>query len=329
MEKFYINALSAESSSMKLVNKVVNYLEKSFNSGQKLGMAGLALLAVAGLSYSLYKATRPDITDSTVMITALSGGGGTGVVIASNDKESRILTNSHVCAVLKNGGLISNNKGKKHTATSYKMSAVHDLCLVTVEANLGIPAVISGSVPNMFDRARVSGHPRLLPNVVTEGHFSGHKIVNVLTGFKECTEEDMKNESLVLICGLFGKIPLITTYDTVLVTATIMPGSSGSAVYNSNNELSGVVFAGSGDLGYAFTVPYEYVIHFLLNEVPTLTEIYPNYQASILNAPGSKSSLKEDVSKFKAACENITETYPEVKRVCDVIKNDVIWDDQF
>jgi V8-like Glu-specific endopeptidase len=41
-----------------------------------------------------------------------------------------------------------------------------------------------------------------------------------------------------------GGIPDIMQYDSTLVTATIMPGSSGSGVYNENKELAGVVFAG-------------------------------------------------------------------------------------
>jgi len=57
-----------------------------------------------------------------------------------------------------------------------------------------------------------------------------------------------------------------------LVTATIMPGSSGSGVFNEDMELSGLAFAGSGDLGYAWTVPYEDMMYFLNKELENLFE---------------------------------------------------------
>lgn len=311
---------------MKLINKAVRFLEKSISSTTKITVAGVATLSILVLGSLLYLNTRPNITDATVMLTSLYGGGGTGVIVSSNAASSKVLTNAHVCGVLKSGGIASTNSGSHHTVSSYRVSQLHDLCLVSVNANLGNAVELSTSNPRIFEHAIVSGHPRLYPNVITEGHFSGHKIISVLTGFRDCTEEDTKDEGGRLVCALLGRMPVIKTYDTVLVTATIMPGSSGSAVYNSNKELSGLVFAGSGDLGYAFTVPYEYVANFLLNESNRLIDQFPNYEASLYGANNSKNNLREQVEQFRESCSLIDVQHPEVKRICDAVRNDVIWD---
>jgi hypothetical protein len=148
---------------------------------------------------------------------------------------------------------------------------------------------------------------------------------------RECTKDEAKHEDLGFICFFFGGLPQIRTYEAVLVTATIMPGSSGSAIYNSSKELSAVVFAGSGDIGYAFAVPYEYVRNFLNEEVKTISSSTPNYELDILALLKKQNSSRKRMLDIEEKCKkettNITNMNQkeQVERMCDVIVRDSSW----
>lgn len=292
----------------------------------KLKLLGYAALTVAGLIGLYSQFHNPtNINDATVMVVRSDGrSGGTGIIVSSENALSKILTNKHVCEVIKNGGLVVTTNGKKHAAVSYKESSVHDLCLITVKANLKANTKLATFPPGMFDEAIVSGHPSLLPNVITKGHFSDGVIIDVMTGFRDCTEEDLKNPDpgVGFFCMLIGKLPVVRRYEAVLVTATIMPGSSGSGVYNSSNELSGVVFAGSGDIGYAFTVPYEYVAYFLEIEQKKLEEKIPNTTLGISELFKQRQTEDEQKLKIKKACLNPETTIQE--EACNIINRSLI-----
>jgi hypothetical protein len=105
-----------------------------------------------------------------------------------------------------------------------------------------------------------------------------------------------------------------------LVTATISPGSSGSAVYNSDMELSGVVFAGSGDLGYAWTVPYEYVRGFLLKESKHIKYSKPS---DLVNLSSGKDKSNEIMKKFEKICDSSLRA--KVKHVCDLLQSNMVF----
>ena len=213
-----------------ILNSSFSKIEKTISPFLKLEI-GLGLLVIIGsLSYFAFKEEK-DITAATVMITALGGGGGSGVILDSKEGESKILTNAHVCEVVKKGGLVSLNDGRRFAIMKYVKSKFHDLCLISVAANLKINTKIATSEPKIFTSAIVSGHPNLLPNVISEGHFSGHKIVNVLTGFRPCEEYEKETNFL---CSVYGKMPVIKTFDTVLATAMIMAGSNRSSLYTAH-----------------------------------------------------------------------------------------------
>jgi hypothetical protein len=244
-----------------MVDKIVLFLETHLSSKTKLGLAALALALVVYLTLPV----RP-ITDTTVMITNLAGNsGGSGVILSSDTGRSIILTNAHVCRVATRGGMVETANGNHHLITHYKISQNHDLCLLTVSEDLEVSTPVASKEPKMFSEATVSGHPALYPTIVSKGHFSGKKIIPVLTGFKPCGPEDKD-----LSCMFFGVKPIVHTYESQVVSATIMPGSSGSAVFNDKQQVSGLVFAGQGQLGYAFIVPQSYVYDFINNEAPNL-----------------------------------------------------------
>lgn len=293
------------------------------NKLKTYSLAALAIAGLVGLYSQLHNPTN--INDATVMVVRSDGrSGGTGIILSSENANSLILTNKHVCEVVKNGGLVITTAGKKHAVVSFKQSELHDLCLIKVKANLKTNTKIASYPPAMFEDATVSGHPSLLPNVITKGHFSDTVIIDVMTGFRDCTDEDRKNEDqgVQFFCALIGKLPIVRRYESVLVTATIMPGSSGSGVYNSSNELSGVVFAGSGELAYAFTVPYEYVEFFVEFEQKKLTDQFPNTTLG-LNDLFKKRQVEDDEKlKIKKACLNPETTIQE--EACNIINRSLL-----
>ena len=297
----------------------------------------IAAAIIATGALSIKSAFGPKLNDpraASVMITNRAGNhGGTGAILLSLPTESTIITNAHVCAIAVEGAIVK-TRNAEYQVSSYKISLRSDLCLITVAADLGVQTEITSIPPKMYDRMLISGHPALLPNVVTEGHFSGRRIIQVMTGFKKCSEEDLAGPDGVM-CAFFGGIPQVKSYESVLVSATIMPGSSGSGVYDSTNRIAGLVFAGSGDLAYGWTVPYEQVVNFVNNEAPKMVASLPNPLVALGGGAASKLSNQEIQNKCgklrmlgSLAEGSDAANNPDFKKlseVCDLVGKDYLW----
>lgn len=222
----------------------------------------LGLLAV--LAYPSSNVTHPssveDYARTSVKVLSGKGGGGSGVILSSNPSYSIILTNAHVCEGVVKGGMVERGTARYRVA-AYKMSDQHDLCEVKVNADLGVNTQVAKHAPRQFSPAFISGHPSLLPHVLVQGSFSGKMTIQMLDKLRPCTEEEFKKEPMM--CLLAGWPELIER-ETQLVSALIAPGSSGSAVFDEDGNIAGLVFAGRGrDLSYAFIVPQEYIAEFV------------------------------------------------------------------
>ncbi len=191
-------------------------------------------------------------------------GGGSGSILRSDKSGSVILTNKHVCRMMEEsgGGWIEDPGHVKHWALQMKEDDGHDLCLVKIGANLGINLKITEKVPALGDDAIIAGHPALLPLIVTRGHFSEHMNIDIMDGEVPCDKDEQSIE-----CMLMGKKPVIIKRESQIVSATSMPGSSGSPVFNSKGEIAGVLFAGMGQLSYGVIVPIEFVWQFMAKEI--------------------------------------------------------------
>jgi hypothetical protein len=271
-------------------------------------------------------ATGPKNNDlhlNSVKVTNMTANhGGTGIVLRSTDTNSYVLTNSHVCGVVESGGLVSGDAGQ-FMVTGYKRSLTHDLCIIRVSGNLGYNTKVASRPPNTYyEDASISGHPGLYPNVISKGHFSGKDIITIMTGVRACTEAEAASEDTALLCGLLGGIPILKQFQSTLVTATIMPGSSGSGVYNSDNELSGVAFAGKGDLGYAWTVPYEYMKNFLNKEQYHIPFTVPSDEVDLLGAAANKRSVEAYMIRLKKVCN--TGSREKIKELCSLADSDLV-----
>lgn len=265
-------------------------------------------------------ATDAELAETTAMITNLKGNsGGTGVIVKSTSNESEILTNAHVCEVVKNGGMVTTDL-KRAVVTSYKVSEIHDLCLITVKSDLHVNTKVATSPPETYSSAAVSGHPALLPTIVTRGHFGNHELITIMTGMRECTEEDA-NSDIGILCLILGGIPIIKNFEAQVVSSTIMPGSSGSAVFNSQGEIAGMVFAGSNILSYGHIVPQEYVQYFIEKEVHELKAQTPDMKADIKSMLSPRAKLQEVCSAGKS-----NENYDKVVSYCKYVKMDLIFE---
>lgn len=240
----------------------------------------LALAAFIYISAFYPKTVKPTTTQEYISTSVTITGynersGGSGVILSSSRNSSKILTNAHVCGVVKNGGIVRSER-TRGVVKSYKVSDIHDLCLITTNNNFRINTVVSNNPPENYEDATVVGHPGLLPSIITKGHFSEKQLITIMTGSRKCEESDLKDPKSNLFCSLFGMLPVIKTFEAQVVSSTIMPGSSGSPVFNSDGEIAGLVFAGSGSFGYAMVVPLEYIVSFLEFEQFEKKEIYPS-----------------------------------------------------
>jgi S1-C subfamily serine protease len=308
----------------------VNYLERALGPATKITIGIIGLVALASSLYLSTKKTS-NVTSPTVMITNLAGNhGGSGVVINTSADESEILTNSHVCGVVVDGGKVTTTYGESHVVKYYKRDTDHDLCLIVVAAELKDKAKVAASKPSLYEEAIISGHPALLPNVVSTGHFSGNKVISVFYGIEKCTEAQLKDPMLELICYFYGGIPLVKTYEAGVVTALIMGGSSGSAVYNSKQELSGLAFAGKGDLSYAFIVPFEYVSSFLSKNPKGSREGFtrPNYNVDILAKQTEQNRRRNREIVRRCSTDVTASTNPKIAELCDIIADTLKWQNE-
>jgi S1-C subfamily serine protease len=257
-----------------------NKLEKT-NKRKLFTMLGLAF-AAALLLHSLAPSEylRPKTTEefarTSVRITNMAkNSGGSGVILSSGYNESVILTNRHVCKLAENGGYVL-REDKEYMIAAIKPATSHDMCEVKVNANLEVNTKVASNPPRKYSDATISGHPLLYPHVLTKGSFSGHIEIQIMVDVRECTDKELqkirKNKDFgkFMMCMMFG-MPVIETYDSQLVSATILPGSSGSAVFDENGEIAGLAFASSSrELSYALIVPQQYVYKFVNEEAPKL-----------------------------------------------------------
>jgi S1-C subfamily serine protease len=258
--------------------------------------------------------TKKELRSVAVKITDTSmGHGGTGSILKSG-KESIILTNKHVCEVVKEGGFVI-RENLIIAVNGYKEYPAHDLCLVKVRYNFGLSLKLANRAPLPSETSLVTGFPMLMPNTITVGHFSDVVQIPVVIGMEDCAEDDQSFE-----CVFFGGKPIVRHFVSQYTSNLIQPGNSGSAVFNKQGELSGVVFAGSGEIGFAFIVPYAYVVHFVS------THENLKWKEPILDKDKKEKNTETAVEDFRAECASINIfTDVKVKELCRKIKTDLIY----
>lgn len=231
-----------------------------------IGFLMLAGCALIGVGHKNKPMTLPqnqsEYAKVAVMITANSmRSGGTGVILSSRPGYSRILTNKHVCELIQIGGKVTTDDGKIYPIDAFQVYKKHDLCLIGIFKDLGVNIKVAEKAPEIYSSSVVVGHPALLPTIVTPGHFSQIRPIQLMVGLLPCDGTEQGEEGLS--CIFNGGKALIVEYQAQVTSSTIMPGSSGSGVFNDKGELAGMIFAGMSGFGYGMLVPWEYVHDFL------------------------------------------------------------------
>lgn len=256
--------------------------------------------------------TVAELKETSVRIMNLEmTSGGTGSIFRSFSNASHILTNKHVCRLIEPGGIVD-YKGKQYLITHYKKFLDHDLCLVRIAVNLNVNLEVAEKMAEESSTAIVSGHPNLLPHIVTVGHLTERMIIQLMVGIKPCTEEDVQQQPLV--CMFMGGMPVIKSLESRVISNLIKPGSSGSAVFNRKGELIGVVFAGSSrEFSYGFIVPQEHLVSFI-KRAHTIKWV-------AVGTPVNDEGVSNRVFNFKF-CEKIEEEkFIDVKQLINICKN--------
>lgn len=237
--------------------------------------------------------TNKELRNVAVMIVNTEmNSGGTGSVLKSNKSGSTILTNSHVCEVAKDGGFIIHGR-LRTKVIAYKQYDKHDLCLIKVNRDLGINLKLAKTRPEMADVSVVSGFPRLMPNTITKGHFSDLLVISVMVGEEPCSDEEYLTN---MLCALIGIKPIVKSFKSQHTSNLIQPGNSGSAVFNEKGEVAGVVFAGMDELGFAFIVPYDFVVDFIQ------TQNSYQWQFPTISLDNSISASSNGRKQIRAVC---------------------------
>lgn len=291
--------------------------KKSQINSNNVALIGVAIATlIAAAAASTGRKVESDPKSTSVMVLASSGrSGGSGVILKSTSSRSEILTNKHVCEVVKAGGIIRSEMGD-FQVTDFVTSRASDLCLIGVSADLHAETELADEAAGLFESAKIVGHPTLLPTVSTEGHFAGRKTIEVMTGIRPCTKKESRGP-FAIPCFILGGMPIVGRFESNIVTATIMAGSSGSGVFNSNNQLVGLVFAGMGGLSYAFTVPLEQMKNFLATEVKKAKTQYPKQEFSL-----QEILMQDGIRRGRSAC--VGSTGP-AETVCSAIEKSLLW----
>lgn len=267
----------------------------------------------------MYPKTVSELKETSVRILNLEmTSGGTGSIFRSFSNATHILTNKHICRLIEPGGVVD-YKGKQYLVTHYKKFQDHDLCLIRIAADLGVDLEVADALAKESSTSIVSGHPSLLPHIITIGHLSERQDISLVVGVKPCTDKDLQEDPLV--CIFFNGKPITKNLDAQLVSNLIKPGNSGSAVFNREGKLIGTVFAGDGrDFSFGYIVPQIYLLYFLQNA--------HRFDWVKVGTPVDDEGVSDRIFNFNK-CKMVElkgdKSFDSIKKFCRSINDTLIW----
>lgn len=164
---------------------------------------------------------------------------GTGVLIKTAKNRLVVLTNKHVCNALEPNILINNDLITSTESVLYKDEIV-DLCLLTVSKDLKVKDIKLAPEPARKNQTIFSlGYPYDFSKNLIEGRIIGDALIPVYEIFMD--QEKCKAVPVINnIAYCYNEENLVST------NALQFPGGSGSPVFNSNNELVGLMAVSHG-----------------------------------------------------------------------------------
>lgn len=284
----------------------------------KLILSILLLVGTAASAEVSRPKTVAEMKETSVRIMNQEAtSGGTGSILKSDNTGSTILTNKHVCRLIEPGGIVDRS-GKQYQVAEYKKFPNHDLCLIKIKENLGVNLKVAETLAKESSRSIVSGHPSLLPHIVTAGHLSEKMNIQLVAGIKPCTTKDLTDTPEE--CFFFGGKPVMVDLEAQLISNLIKPGNSGSAVFNSDGELIGVVFAGSGrDFSYGLIVPQTFLTFFVKS-----ANLFPYVKVGTPVDDEGMSDRDFNFDKCKTV-SSISKHTTKIKDFCQSVNDTLIW----
>lgn len=194
----------------------------------RLFVSYLIIAAGTLLPASTHKAASQR-AESIYALTTLEGdSGGTAFLVKAPSGREYLVSNAHVC----DGAFVVQMGDKSFPTQALEIASDTDLCILTApkevaEADEGLE--VADHAPILFEPVYVIGQGMLMGNALTTGHF---------------------------VSQLPGKLLSVTR--PYYITATVLPGNSGSPAFNIDGKVFGVVFASSGSINNrALLVPLE------------------------------------------------------------------------
>lgn len=165
---------------------------------------------------------------------------GTGVLVKTAKNKLVVLTNRHVCDALGGPSVFLNNDVISASESILYKDETVDLCLISVSKELKTEGIkIADNAPRKNESIFSIGYPYEFGKNLIEGRIVGDAIIPVYEVFTD----QSRCQALPVINGTaycYNEENLVST------NALQFPGGSGSPVFNSNNELVGLMSVSHG-----------------------------------------------------------------------------------
>lgn len=230
-------------------------------------LSAIALGVVLG--FPLSNLVRPaDPLRSVVYVTNKEGtSGGTGFHVRAKSGEKYLVTNAHVCEGIEKDGEVYVRLATEDLPIPrhvLQKSPTTDLCLVEALPQAK-PVEMAESDPGAGDLLTAIGHPKLFQMTETSGLVIGPRKITMLDRLiplpGECDEPKHERKEIDI---LFFKVPACLIHlDAIQTTVVILPGSSGSPLFDEAGKVRGVAFGADSNDNWAAIVPVSDLREFL------------------------------------------------------------------
>ncbi len=225
--------------------------KKKLSPKQRIVAAFIAAVIILVSSVRITP-TEEQLKSKVVMLRGVRGGGCSGEQIRAPSGTMYILSAGHCAGLADPQGNIKviSEDGRELKRRIIAEDPNSDLLLIEGLPNLsGLNIADSVKAP---DHVRTFTHGRLLPTHKTEGNLIGKERIQVPINYITNEEEEtacLRSSKNKILESFLGKVCALSK-DSMAMTASITPGSSGGAVVNDSGELIGVASASDGYFGY-------------------------------------------------------------------------------
>jgi hypothetical protein len=204
----------------------------------------------------------PAKANIALLVSPKHNGSGTGWQLVYRGKRATI-TNAHVCATAEKEGWMWAIRGEEREKLKIMGTDVwRDLCLLTAMSDANGYSLASRVV--LYEEYHAFGHPLGNPLTPEKGILVGEETIKLLYEVKDL--KDCKGKHLHLEEFEFWGVTYqecLRSQTTYYTTLNLYPGSSGSPLLNSVEEVVGVICATQMKSDYSYAVTLKDLKAFL------------------------------------------------------------------